>query len=270
MPNHFHLLVEVGASALAKAMQVLLYRYTRYYNRRYRKVGHLFQGRYKAILCDRESYLLELIRYIHLNPVRSGMVSDPTRYAWSSHGVYMRGQAEKGVAVDKVLPLFSARRSEAIKRYEEFVLDGLSQGHRKEYYEVKEQRYLGDETFVENVELKLDRGREEIGPVKITIKEVLDEVARLSGVEVGGVLGKGRGRIHSLLRAQTAYVAREVGGISMTQAATYLQRDLSTVSLAVKKIEERMLTDIRLHKDLEHLCAVLRTGRKRQYQINKA
>lgn len=108
MPNH--VLVEIGAISLAKAMQILFYRYTRYYNRRYRNVGHLFQGRHKAILCDRESYLLELIRYIHLNPVRSGMVSDPTRYAWSNHGVYMRGKAEKGVAVDKVLPLFSARR----------------------------------------------------------------------------------------------------------------------------------------------------------------
>lgn len=76
MPNHFHLLLEVGRAPLSKAMQALLYRYTRRYNQRYRKIGHLFQGRYKAILCDRDSYLMELIRYLHLNPVRAGMVSD--------------------------------------------------------------------------------------------------------------------------------------------------------------------------------------------------
>jgi REP-associated tyrosine transposase len=88
MPNHFHLLLEVGRVPLAKVMQSLLYRYTRHYNRRYRKVGHLFQGRYQAILCDRDNYLMKLIRYLHLNPVRAGMVSDPSRYRWSSHRDY--------------------------------------------------------------------------------------------------------------------------------------------------------------------------------------
>lgn len=78
MPNHFHLLLEVGRVPLSKAMQVLLYRYTRGYNQRHRKSGHLFQGRYKAILCDRDNYLMELIRYLHLNPVRAGMASDQT------------------------------------------------------------------------------------------------------------------------------------------------------------------------------------------------
>ena len=79
MSNQFNMLLEVSRTPLVKAMQSLLYRYTRYHNQRYRKIGHLFQGRYKAILCDRDSYLMELIRYLHLNPVRAGMVSDPKR-----------------------------------------------------------------------------------------------------------------------------------------------------------------------------------------------
>ena len=69
----------------SKAMPALLYRHTRRYNQRYRKIGHLLQGRYKAILCDRDSYLMELIRYLHSNPVLAGVVSDPSRYSWSSH-----------------------------------------------------------------------------------------------------------------------------------------------------------------------------------------
>ena len=103
MSNHFHLLLEVSRTPLAKAMQSLLYRYTRYHNQRYRKIGDLFQGRYKAILCDRDSYLMELIRYLHLNPVRAGMVSDPKRYQWSSHGKYLQGKSDAGLAVDKGL-----------------------------------------------------------------------------------------------------------------------------------------------------------------------
>ena len=96
MPNHFHLLLEVGRTPLSKAMQSLLYRYTRHFNQHYRKIGHLFQGRYRAILCDRDNYLMELIRYLHLNPVRAGLISDPSRYQWSSHREYLRGEQQMG------------------------------------------------------------------------------------------------------------------------------------------------------------------------------
>lgn len=151
MSNHFHLLLEVSRTPLAKAMQSLLYRYTRYHNQRYRKVGHLFQGRYQAILCDRDSYLVELIRYLHLNPVRAGMVSDPKRYQWSSHGKYLQGKSDAGLAVDKGLRLWGGQRRAALKAYERFIGEGMKQGHREEYYEVKEQQYLDGDEFVESV-----------------------------------------------------------------------------------------------------------------------
>jgi putative transposase len=88
---------------LSKVMQVLQFRYTRYFNQRYRKVGHLFQGRYKAILCDKEVYLLELIRYIHLNPVRAGMVRDPEEYPWTGHRDYLGKGEENLIDSDLVL-----------------------------------------------------------------------------------------------------------------------------------------------------------------------
>jgi hypothetical protein len=105
MPNHFHLLLEVSRAPLAKVMQSLLYRYTRHYNQRYRKVGHLFQGRYRAILCDRDNYLMELIRYLHLNPVRARMVREPSLYRWSSHRDYLGGKSERitGIGVRSLL-----------------------------------------------------------------------------------------------------------------------------------------------------------------------
>lgn len=122
MPNHIHHLIEVGPTPLSKIMQNILFRYTRYWNRRYRKIGHLFQGRYKAILCEKESYLLELIRYIHLNPVRSRIIRDPSRYAWSSHAAYLKGDGRGWLAVKEVLPRWGRHRGEAIAAYQRFVL----------------------------------------------------------------------------------------------------------------------------------------------------
>ena len=89
MSNHVHLLIETGAVGLSKIMQGIQFSYTQRYNRRHRAVGHLFQGRYKAILCDRDAYLLELVRYIHLNSARMKHPQDPWKYRWSSHGAYL-------------------------------------------------------------------------------------------------------------------------------------------------------------------------------------
>ena len=89
MTNHLHLAVQVAKAPLSKIMQNLSFRYTRWINQRQRRVGHLFQGRYKAILVDADSYLLELVRYIHLNPVRTGLVKDPLDYPWSGHRAYL-------------------------------------------------------------------------------------------------------------------------------------------------------------------------------------
>ena len=269
MPNHFHLLLEVGRVPLPKAMQVLLYRYTRRHNQRYRKSGHLFQGRYTAILCDRDSYLMELIRYLHLNPVRAGMVSDPGRYRWSSHEAYVRGKTTNGIAVEEGLKLWGGQRGQAIKAYQQFIRDGLGSGHQEEYYEVKDQRYLGDDNFVEAVCRKVDE-QEPAGPVKITMEEILTEIAKEAGKAVKVLLGKGRGRVESRLRAEAGYVGREVGGISLTEAAKYLGRDLSTMSLALKRLEGELAADRVRRMQMERLCTGLRQGRRRKYQTNKA
>jgi putative transposase len=212
---------------------------------------------------------MELIRYLHLNPVRAGMVKDPTRHRWSSHGEYLRGGSDKGVAVDQGLKLWGAQRGQAIKAYQRFVGDGIAAGHQEEYYEVKEQQYLGDDKFVEVVHQALD-DQEETQPVKISMADVLQEIVGAAGVAIEAIINKGRGRTASRLRAEAAYVGREVGGIGLTEAAKYLRRDLSTMSLALKRLEEGLHTDIKRRKQLEGICARLRQGRKRKYQISKA
>jgi hypothetical protein len=117
--------------------------YTQAFNRKRKKPGHVFQGRYKSILVDKENYLMELCRYVVLNPVRAKMVKGPQEWVWSSYGATAGTiKAPKWLAVEEVQGLFSGRRS----NYRRFVMDGIGQG--TVWDDVRGQIYLGDETFL--------------------------------------------------------------------------------------------------------------------------
>ena len=109
MTNYLHLAVEVGRIPLSRGMQNLAFRYTRWINRREKRMGHLFQGRYKALLVDRDAYLLELVRYIHLNPVRAGLMEEPSDYPWSGHRTYLGKDQVAWLSTDWVLSQFDDR-----------------------------------------------------------------------------------------------------------------------------------------------------------------
>ncbi|HXV80989.1 MAG TPA: transposase [Candidatus Binatia bacterium] len=269
MPNHFHLLLEVRSHPLFKVMQALLYRYSRYFNDRHRKVGHLFQGRYRAILCDKDSYLLELVRYLHLNPVRAGLAADASQYPWSSHAIFLKGRDQSGLAVETVLSYLSKRRGDAVRKYGEFVSEGAGQGHRDDFYEVKEQRYLGDDEFIAQVEKEREKV-EDTRTVRLTIDDAVEETLRHFAATIEKPLDKERGHEASHLRAIAAYVGREVGSIKLSEMASYFKRDLSTLSFRIKKLEERMREEPGLKQQINQMCETLRMGRKRKYQITKA
>jgi putative transposase len=148
MSNHYHLLVETPEANLSRGMRQLNGVFTQLINRRSARFGHLFQGRFKAILVERESYLLELCRYLVLNPVRAGLVDQPERYQWSSYRTTCGLESEPGwLAVDWVLAQFGDRRSAARRAYREFVQDGVRS--ESPWAAVRGQIALGDRTFVE-------------------------------------------------------------------------------------------------------------------------
>jgi putative transposase len=149
MTNHVHLLLERQTSAVGRIMHRVLTGYAQYYNRRYRRVGHLLQGRHKAILCQSEPYLAELVRYIHLNPVRAGMVTRPEDYEYSSHRAYLGMEPAGIVDVDPVLRHFGASKVVARARYQALVKARIKQGHCGEFYAAAEGRILGSEEFVD-------------------------------------------------------------------------------------------------------------------------
>ena len=144
MPNH--LLVECSGYPLAKFMQGLQQSYTQYFNRQHCKSGHLFEGRYKAIVCQKDPYLLEQVRYIHLNPARAGMVKAPERHRYSGHHAYLQKKATEIIEPAKVLAMLGGSRG-----YRRFVQDGLKDGHKEEYYAVEDQRFLGEESFTKSM-----------------------------------------------------------------------------------------------------------------------
>ena len=158
MSNHVHLLLETGKTPLSKILQGIQFTYTQYYNRRYRTVGHLFQGRYKAILCDRNAYLLELVRYIHLNPARLKNPEELATYRWSSHHGYLGGTGPVTVDTDLVLRQLGNSAAQARKVYRKFIEDGQSLGHEERYYQAVDQRFLGDEKFVQQVAERAPQG----------------------------------------------------------------------------------------------------------------
>lgn len=269
MSNHVHLLIEQGKTPLSKVMQGLGQSYTGYYNRKYKKSGHLFQGRYKAILCERDAYLLELVRYIHLNPVRAGMVNLPDEYPWSSHHAYLSDVSGGLVEVDLPLSLVAPQRKAAVTMYKSFMADGLSLGHREDFYKVKEQRFLGTDDFVTTLEGMQQAFEERLFPVALTLDDVVGAVAEAYGIPSERITDKSRAREGARLRAMVACLAKDVGGILMHETARYFDRDLSTLSIVVKKLREQVHMDKAMGERLYEIEKNLRRGRRAKYQINK-
>jgi REP element-mobilizing transposase RayT len=133
IPNHFHLLLRTGPVQISNVMRRLLTGYALWYNRRHRRYGHVFQNRFKSILCQEDSYLLELVRYIHLNPIRAGLVKDLNElstYPYCGHSVVI-GKVKHGWQnVQEVLGMFGCSQGRARRSYRNFVEKGIAEGKR--------------------------------------------------------------------------------------------------------------------------------------------
>jgi len=152
MPNHYHLILETPLGNLSNMMHFLNTTYTVYFNTKHKRCGHLFQGRYKSILIEAESYAQELSKYIHLNPVRSKIVDLPEKYPWSSYEYY-RGTAkpEKWLETGFVLSLFGEHPEEARKAYVEFVIEGIGKEVPASIRDSGRKGILGSEEFVTKI-----------------------------------------------------------------------------------------------------------------------
>jgi REP element-mobilizing transposase RayT len=232
MPNHVHLLVETGSTPLAKFMQGLQQSYTQYFNRSYRKVGHLFQGRYKAIICDRDKYLLALVRYIHLNAVRAKLATRPERYRYSGHSSYLTNGTAKIVEVTPILKLLGGK-----KAYERFVLEGIGENHNDAYYAVEDQRFLGEQGFGEEISRDTEQNdeRRRKKPIETAFKEIARRVETTPELLRGG---DRRWEISTKRAEAVALLVREYD-YTVSEVAKYLRRDQANISTMLSRLSAR-------------------------------
>lgn len=154
MSNHYHLVIETPDGNLSKGMRQLNGVFTQASNRRHQRTGHLFQGRYKAILVDADAYRLALSRYVVLNPVRAGMVGHPGAWRWSSHRAMIgEAVAPAWLSTNRVLAQFSTDRVEAMRRYTQFIMEGI--GRESLWNDLNRQVFLGDDGFVSRMQDKI-------------------------------------------------------------------------------------------------------------------
>ncbi len=230
MSNHVHFLIQTGKTPLSKILQGIQFTYTQYYNRRYRTVGHLFQGRYKAILCDRDAYLLELVRYIHLNPARLKHPEELATFRWNSHGTYLGKKGPVAVDTTLVLNQLGNSASQAYKAYQRFIEGGRGLGHDDRYYQAIDQRFLGDEKFIGHMAKRAPKAEIRPGGRKLPFEKLLPAVAQVHGCGVKELTAAGRQRAWAKPRAQLAYLAREWCAMKAIEVARWLNRDASMVS----------------------------------------
>lgn len=236
MTNHIHIALQIGTLPLSRIMQNLTLRYTTWINRKYRRTGHVFQGRYKAILLDADSYLLELVRYIHLNPVRAGMVSQPTDYLWSGHHAYLGNEELPWLTTDWVLSHFSDGIYQTRKFYYEFVQSGLDECRRKEFHSGSlEGRILGDDCFADDVLRKASQHRRH----PKSLDEIMDAVCQRFSITLDELAMVGKTKPYSAVRAMAALLIRESADHSLTELSTMLNRDVASLSQAARRLAEK-------------------------------
>ncbi|HET7319409.1 MAG TPA: transposase [Nitrospirota bacterium] len=266
MSNHVHILFRSGKDGISTVMRKLLTGYAQYFNRKHGRSGHLFENRFKSILCDEDNYLLALIRYIHLNPVRANIVTtieQLDRYPWSGHRTLIGKTKLPWMDTDHVLTEFGSTRGRAASEYRRFMREGLGQGripeltgggltrskggwsqvlsarqsgHREEY----DERILGTGDFVQAIlkeaeekttrQLKLRRSGK-------TFAGIIDEECRKGSISQEELKGGGRRRKISIIRATIAKRGLEELGLSLAEIARHVGVNTSSIRKAVLRLE---------------------------------
>ncbi len=256
MSNHFHLLLRPGEGRLSPTMRRLMTGHAVSYNLRCKRKGHLFQNRYKSIIVEEESYFLELVRYIHLNPVRAGMVrnlEELDAYPHTGHAVLMGRQQYAVQDVAEVLARFSHRTATARAGYRSFVSAGFDQGRREELRggglirssggcqaltsrypderELSDERILGSGDFVGSV---LGDGKWRHKGETVTVDRILHDVAAQTGISVEQLLGASRSRSVTTARQQFFRRAVAEAGATLTMLGRLTGRSHVAVKLALE------------------------------------
>jgi REP element-mobilizing transposase RayT len=256
MSNHLHLAVRTGRAPLSRIMAAQQSSYTQWFNRRHRRSGHLFEGRYKAFLVQDDRYLLSLVRYIHENPVAAGIAERPQQYRWSSDAAYRGRAAPFWLDADDVLKILGASRGKASAAYSRMMTD--EEGLRYDEVPAISGLVKGEEEFANRV---LAEAEDDEAPRLVrglTVERVLKAVAKELGVNVAELASPSRRRDLAEARSVAAYLGKTLGGIPWSRMARRFGRDGSTLVRNVGRLEQRMQEDEGLRRKLRALERTIR------------
>lgn len=233
MTNHFHLLAQVGLLPLGRLMQRVGTRFARFIQKQIPTTGHLFENRYHALLVDVDQYFLQLVRYIHLNPVRAGIVNSPEQYLWSSHRTYL-GKVEQGwVDTSFALSLFSDDVATARIRYCAFVDERIGQDSRLVVQgHAKEPRVMGSDRFLDTLAIPVLRRHP-----KTTLEALTDQVCTEFNLSLDQLRAPGKRPLVAKARATIARRAIQEQVASASDVARFLGRSLSALTRAMDRYQ---------------------------------
>jgi len=265
MDNHYHLVIETLRPNLIKIMHGLNSGYTGYFNKKYKRSGHLFQGRYKAIIVDKENYLLELSRYVHLNPLRAKIINKPQDYKWSSYGGYIRKKEVNNLNnYNWLLSIFGNKEKKSRRQYKEFVEEGIAKKLENPVKRAVGNMILGSKEFIDSILVKIDR--DEIGQEianrneilkTINPQEVIKEVSnkyKIKPIEITNT-----GTRNNEARNVAIYITRNVCELSNKETAKIFG---GIKESAVSKVVKRLANNIKTNKALKQITEQLMSNVK--------
>ena len=242
MTNHLHLAVETGPVPLSRIVLALHGSYAQEFNHRHQRVGHLFQGRYKALLVQKTSYLLALVRYIHENPVKAGIVPEPRLYRWSSDRFYRGERPPDWLDTHGLFELLGADPGREARRYREW-----EQPESYEDLKAVARVVKGDERFAR---IAFERVAEPERPRTWSVERLARVVAGRAGLDIEEMRGRAFSRERAQARAMIGYVARRIGRIPLTKVAEFFHRDGTTLVRDLRRFEAELEARYELRKEL--------------------
>ena len=249
MSNHIHLAMQVGDISISRVIQNLAFRYTRYINKKHNRIGHLFQGRFRSIMVVGKEYLKELLRYIHLNPVRSFLTGKPEEYLWSSHRAYLMQTDFVWLTRDNFLSMFGVRREESVRNYEAFVLKGIGIEPEFDFKCGTADGILGDGEVIERFLLSTKKLQKH----EILLSELVTHICERFNISEEALRSPSKNRKESFARSALALFVRESQGISIEELALVLRREPSGLSKLANRLERNCLASGEIALEIEQL-----------------
>jgi REP element-mobilizing transposase RayT len=246
MSNHYHLLVQTPEANLSRCMRHINGLYTQYFNRTYKSDGQLFRGRYKSIVIDRDSYLLELVRYIHRNPLHAGLVKRLEDYSWSSHRAYIsRGNEGNWMHKDFVLSMLEENKSKRRQAYIDFVKQEEPETLRALYEKKKLPLLLGAKDFIDDIRQKyydktIIKEMPQVKELFLDKAQIEKAVCRVYQIVAAELLKSQRGNYNEA-RNVAIYLMRKYAGASLKDIGSrFGMNSSSSVSSVIMRIKQAM------------------------------